>query len=195
MTLQIDKYLYNGIEINKNNILKENKYMNNLFFISNLDRNIYIIIYQYNDSFEEYLYKNKTNIYSQFISLFKDNIQNFQMEEDEQNDDSNKKVLWIPAFSIDTNLFCSNIPLSKEIEIKNDKNNDINIEEFNDFLKINYLPDINSDKNIKMNVNNDDDFIIKDKFLLGICHKKFMDYSNIPLISLINVTSDNFIKS
>ena len=71
----------------------------------------------------------------------------------------------------------------------------MNIEEFNDFLKINYLPDINSDKNIKMNINNDDYFIIKDKFLLGICHKKFMDYSNIPLISLINVTSDNFINS
>ena len=195
MTLQIDNYLYNGIEINKNNIIKENKYMSNLFFISNLDKNIYIIIYQYNDSFEKYLYKNKTNIYSQFISLFKDNIQNFQMEEDNQNDDSNRKVLWVPAFSIDTNLFCSNIPLSKEIEIKNGENNDMNIEEFNDFLKINYLPDVNSDKNIKMNVNNDDDFIIKDKFLLGICHKKFMDYSNIPLISLINVTSDNFIKS
>ena len=195
MTLKIDNYLYNGIEINKNNIIKESKYMSNLFFISNLDKNIYIVIYQYNDSFEEYLYQNKTNIYSQFISLFKDNIQNFQMEEDNDNDDTNKKILWLPAFSIDTNLFCSNIPLSNEIEIKNDKNKDMNIEEFNDFLKINYLPDINSDKNIKMNINNDDYFIIKDKFLLGICHKKFMDYSNIPLISLINVTSDNFINS
>jgi len=196
MTLKIDNYLYNGIEINKNNIIKENKYMSNLFIISNLDNNIYIIIYQYNDSFEEYLYKNKTNIYSQFISLFKDNIQNFQMEEENENDDSDKKVLWVPAFSIDTNLFCSKIPLSNEIEIKNDKDSDMNIEEFNDFLKINYLPDINNDKNIKMNVDNDGgDFIIKDKFLLGICHKKFMDYSNIPLISLINVTSDNFIKS
>ena len=117
------------------------------------------------------------------------------MEEDNENDDTNKKILWLPAFSIDTNLFCSNISLSNEIEIKNDKNSDMNIEEYNDFLKINYLPDINTDKNIKMNVNTNDDFIIKDKFLLGICNKKFMDYSNIPIISLINVTSDNFVKS
>ena len=195
ITLKIDNYLYNGVEIYKNNIIKENKYMNNLFFISNLDKNILIIIYQYNDSFKKYLYKNKTNIYSQFISLFKDNIQNFQMADEEENDASDKKILWIPSFNIDTNLFCSNIPLSNEIEIKNDNNIDMNIEEYNDFLKINYLPDINSDKSIKMNVNADDDFVIKDKFLLGICHKKFMDYSNIPLISLINVTSDNFIKS
>jgi hypothetical protein len=195
ITLDIDNYLYNGIEINKNNIIKENKYMNNIYFIPNLDRNIYIIIYQYNDSFENYLYKNKTNIYNKFISLFNDIIQNFQIEDENEGSDNNKKMLWVPAFSIDTNLFCSNISLNKDIDIKNDENNDMKIKEFNDFLKINYLPDANSDKNIKMNVNIDNDVIIKDKFIFSISHKKFMDYSNIPLISLVNVTRENFIKS
>ena len=195
MTLDIDNYLYNGIEINKNNIIKENQYMNNIYFIPNLDRNIYIIIYQYNDSFENYLYKNKTNIYNKFISLFNDIIQNFQIEDENEGSDNNKKMLWVPAFSIDTNLFCSNISLNKDIDIKNDENNDMKIKEFNDFLKINYLPDANSDKNIKMNVNIDNDIIIKDKFIFSISHKKFMDYSNIPLISLVNVTRENFIKS
>ena len=195
MTLDIDNYLYNGIEINKNNIIKENKYMNNLYFIPNIDRNIYIIIYQYNDTFENYLCKNKTNIYNKFISLFNDIIQNFKIEEENEGFDDNKKMLWVPAFSIDTNLFCSNISLNKELDIKNDENNDMKIKEFNDFLKINYLPDANSDKNIKMNVNIDDDIIIKDKFIFAISHKKFMDYSNIPLISLVNVTKENFIKS
>ena len=36
---------------------------------------------------------------------------------------------------------------------------------------------------------------LKDKFIFAISHKKFMDYSNIPLISLVNVTRENFIKS
>ena len=195
MTLDIDNYLYNGIEINKNNIIKENQYMNNIYFIPNLDRNIYIIIYQYNDSFENYLSKNKTNIYNKFISLFNDIIQNFNIEEESEGSNDKKKKLWIPAFNIDTNLFCSNIPLNKDIDIKNEENNDMKIKEFNDFLKINYLPDANSDKNIKMNVNVDEDIIIKDKFIFAISHKKFMDYSNIPLISLVNVTRENFIKS
>ena len=195
MTLDIDNYLYNGIEINKNNIVKENKFMNTLYIVPNLDRDIYIIIYQYNESFENYLLKNKTNIYNKFISLFNDIIQNFNIEEEKEGGNENKKMLWIPSFSIDTNLFCSNLSLNKDIEIKNGENNDMKIKEFNDFLKINCLPDGNSDKNIKMNVNINDDVIIKDKFIFAITHKKFMDYSNIPLISLVNVTEENFIKS
>ena len=56
--------------------MKESKYMNNLYFIPTINKNKYIILYQYSEIFEKDLYYKKDNIYSQFISLFKDSIKN-----------------------------------------------------------------------------------------------------------------------
>ena len=171
--------------------------MNYLFYIPTLNKNIYIIIYQYNDSFEKDFFKNQNNIYNQFISLFKDTIKNLKINEKEDNNNDDQTTLWIPSFNIDTNLFSSKLPINNYINIKSDDNNNINISEFNDFLKISYLPDKNKDKNIKININDNDNdnIIIKNKFLLGIYHEQFMEKLDIPIISLINVTCDNFIKS
>ena len=196
MSIKIDNYYYNGIEINtKNNLIQESKYMNNLYFIPTIDKNIYITIYQYNESFEKDLNNKTDNIYSQFISLFKDSIKNLKLNENEDNNTDNKKILWIPSFKIDTNLFSSKMPINKDISIKNEENNDMNIHELNEYLKIGYLPDKNKDKNIQINMNNNDNIIIKDKFLFGIYHQDFMGKLDIPIISLINVKNDNFIKS
>ena len=56
--------------------MKESKYMNNLYFIPTINKNKYIILYQYSEIFEKDLYNKKDNIYTQFISLFKDSIKN-----------------------------------------------------------------------------------------------------------------------
>ena len=67
------------------------------------------------------------------------------------------------------------------------------IDEYNEFLKINYLPDDNNDKNVEMTLkSSDNDIVIKDKFLFGICHKEFLECCDTPVISLVNVTKDNF---
>ena len=116
------------------------------------------------------------------------------MKEKEDHNKENKKLLWIPSFNIDTNLFSSKLNISNDIKIKNEDNNDMNIGEFNDYFKINYLPDKHQDKNIKLNINGDENMIIKDKFIFGIYHKEFMEKLDIPLISLVNITSDNFIR-
>ena len=196
MTLNIDNYLYNGVEINiKNNLIQDTKYMNNLFCIPALNKNINIIIYQYNDIFEKDFFNKKNNIYIQFISLFKDYIKNMKINENEDNNNENKKFLWIPAFNINTNLFSSKLNISNDINIKNEESNDMNILEFNDILKLNYLPEKNQDKNIKLNINNNENLIIKEKFIMGIYHKELMEKLDIPVISLVNITSDNFIKA
>ena len=196
MSLKIDNYYYNGIEIIlKNNLIQESKYMNNLYFIPTINKTIYIIIYQYNESFEKELNNKNDNIYIQFISLFKESIKNIKLKENEDNNKDNQKILWIPAFKLDTNLFSTNLTVNKDINIKNEENNEMNIQEFNDYLKINYLPDKNKDKNIRININDNDDIIIKDKFLFGIYHQDFMEKIDIPIISLINVKNENFIKS
>ena len=195
MSLNIDGYLYNGIKINiKHNIIPDVKYSNNLFYLPTLNKNVFIIIYQYNSSFENDFFKNKINIYNKFTSLFKDSIKNFNLEENKEDESDNNKILWIPSFSLDTNLFSSKLSVKKDINIKNGENVDMSIQEYNEFLKINYFPDNNIDKSVKININNKDNIIIKDKFILGICHKMFMDNLDIPIISLINVTCENFIK-
>ena len=195
MTLYLDNYLYNGIDINiKNNLIKDPKYNNNIYLLPTNNQNIFIILYQYNEEFQAFMSQDKENIYNQFTSLFKIVIKNYISEAHDDNDTNNKKTLWIPSFNIDTNLFGSEVDISKNINIKNSEDNEIKINEFNEFLKIYYLPDGNNDKNIEMNINNsDNDIIIKDKFLFGICHKEFMECCDIPVICLVNVTKENMI--
>ena len=194
MTVKLDNYLYNGIRINiKNNIIKDSKYNGNLYCLSCNNKNIFIIIYQYNDEFEQNLNKDNNNIYYQFTDLFNISIKNYISEVHNDKDDTNKKVLWIPAFNIDTNLFSSSLEINKYINIINSENVEMKIDEYNEFLKINYLPDDNKDKNVEISLNNsDNDIIIKDKFLFGICHKEFLESCDTPVISLVNVTKDNF---
>ena len=195
MTLYLDNYLYNGIDINiKNNLIKDPKYNNNIYLLPTNNQNIFIILYQYNEEFQAFMSQDKENIYNQFTSLFKIVIKNYISEAHDDNDTNNKKTLWIPSFNIDTNLFGSELDISKNINIKNSEDNEIKINEFNEFLKICYLPDGNNDKNIEMNINiSDNDIIIKDKFLFGICHKEFMECCDIPVICLVNVTKENMI--
>ena len=193
MTLKIDNYLFNGIQINiKNNLIKDPKYNNNLYLLPTINHNVFILLYQYNDEFETNL--SKENIYDQFISLFNTVIKNYISEAHNDDDNNNKKTLWIPAFNINTNLFSSRLDINKHINIKNNENIDMKIDEFNEFLKICYLPDANKDKNVEMNINNSaDDIIIRDKLLFGICHKEFMKICDIPVICLVNVTKENII--
>ena len=195
MTLYINNYLYNGIEINiKNNLIKDPKYNNNLYCLPTFDQNIFIVLYQYNEEFETCMSKDKNNIYNQFTSLFNIVIKNYISETHNDDDNNNKKTLWIPAFNINTNLFSSKLDINKHINIKNNEDIDMKIDEFNEFLKICYLPDANKDKNVEININNSaDDIIIKDKFLFGICHKEFMKICDIPVICLVNVTKENII--
>ena len=169
MTLYIDNYSYNALEINvKNNLIIDQKYNNNLYILPTNNKNVFIVIYQYNEEFETFMNKDKDNIYNQFTSLFKIMIKNYISEDHNDNDDNNKKILWIPSFNINTNLFSSGLEINKHINILNFRDEEVKIDEFNEFLKINYLPDSNIDKNIEMNANRENDIIIKNKFLFGI---------------------------
>ena len=197
MTLKIDNYLYNGIEINlKNNLIRDPKYNSNLYCLPTINKNIFIVLYQYNDEFESNMSKDNTNIYNQFSNLLNVMIKNYILEAHNDNDNKNKKILWIPAFNINTNLFSSSLDINKYINIINNENTEMKVDEYNEFLKLNYLPDDNKDKNVEMNINNDEEnIIIKNKFIFGICHKQFMENFDVPVISLVNVTKDNFIYS
>ena len=197
MTLKIDNYLYNGIEINlKNNLIRDPKYNSNLYCLPTINKNIFIVLYQYNDEFESNMSKDNTNIYNQLSNLLNVMIKNYILEAHNDNDNNNKKILWIPAFNINTNLFSSSLDINKYINIKNNENIEMKIDEYNEFLKLNYLPDDNKDKNVEMNINNEEEnIIIKNKFIFGICHKQFMENFDVPVISLVNVTKDNFIYS
>ena len=197
MTLKIDNYLYNGIEINlKNNLIRDPKYNSNLYCLPTINKNIFIVLYQYNDEFESNMSKDNTNIYNQLSNLLNVMIKNYILEAHNDNDNNNKKILWIPAFNINTNLFSSSLDINKYINIINNENTEMKIDEYNEFLKLNYLPDDNKDKNVEMNINNDEEnIIIKNKFIFGICHKQFMENFDVPVISLVNVTKDNFINT
>lgn len=192
-SIKIDnKFLYNCIEVNPQaSIIKEKKYMNNLLYIPTSNKNIFVIIYQYNAQFEkDFFDNNKCNIYSQFISFFKDDIKYFKME----NSSNEEKIkIWIPAFDINTHLFTYKLKNIKNISVKNNNEEEKNIEKFDEIVKCNFKPDPLWEKSVKSYVDNND-IVIKDKFLFGIFHKEFMDATDIPIISLFNVTKENFIS-
>ena len=94
------------------------KYNCNLYCLPTNNKNIFIILYQYNEEFEINMSKDNNNIYEQFSKLFYIAIKNYISEVHDDNDNINKKTLWIPAFNINTNLFSSSLDINNYINIK-----------------------------------------------------------------------------
>jgi hypothetical protein len=124
-----NKKIYNIYKINLSKKNKEKK----IYTINTSDEKINFYIYQIEEESElkTEIHKNNNenfNIFEYFNQLINDNkkdenkddknddcIINFNFEESKEE----KKCLWVPSFSIDTQLICDKIPILKDIIIKN----------------------------------------------------------------------------
>ena len=189
---------YNGIKINssKNVIFIEEDII--IYTIPTKDEDTLIYICPYNEKIEEIIkkYDKNHNIFNGFSSFV--NIINLYYEENENNNDGNEMVLWLPCFEVDTQLICDKIPGYKRINIRNNTDKkDMQILEYDEIIKINFRSNLNERNNVNgnnsININQNEDIIIENDFIFGICHKEIKDRYNIPFISIAFIGKENFI--
>ena len=196
-----NKYKYNGIKINtsKNILSIEDDLI--IYTIPTNDDNIMIYITLYNNKIKDIIkkYDKSNNIFNGFSSFV--NIISLYFEDNNDNKDE-EKVIWIPCFDIDTQLICNKMPGYKKINIKDSNNKDMDIFEYDEIIKINMKPDINSgrdegdeENNKDININKDKDIIIENDFIFGLFHKEMKNKYNTPFISLAFIGNENFIKA
>ena len=202
-----NKKIYNVFNIN---LSKKNK-DKNIYIINSSDEKINYYIYQCEDDsdIKKEINKNSNdnfNIFEYFNKLIEDNtskeenIENkgseciiaFNLEESKEEE---KKLLWVPSFSIDTQLICDKIPILEDVVIKNSEEKQFKINEYTEILKISYgCNETNSDGFI-FEPNLNEDLIIDKDFIFAISHKDIKNQFNNSIAFLVYITKDNFINS
>ena len=170
------------------------RWYNNIYNTKN-DDNILIYICPYNAKIKEIIKKYDKNInlfngFSNFVNLIS------LYFEDNNNNDSNERIICLLCFEIDTQLICDKIPGYKKINIKDNNNNnkEMDIFEYVEIFKINIKPKLNKENKDNLYINENEDIIIVDDFLFGIYHKEMKNKYNTPFISLNYIGKDNFIQ-
>ena len=196
-----NKIAYNIFKIDIKQFNKEKK----IYIIPTSDEKISFYIYQCEEETEinKEINKNENenfNIFEYFNKLINDNnVDNNENKEDNNNNEEynfdENKNLWLPSFSIDTQLICGKIPILKHIIIKNNEDKNIKIKEYTEILKIKYgIKELNNNDFIyEPNIN--EDIIIDKDFIFAISHKDIKNQFNNSIVFLTYITKDNFINT
>ena len=126
--------------------------------------------------------------FNKFINNQNDNYDDFK------NDNSLKKMLWLPSFNIDTSLICNKIPIFKDLIITNNNNEKFEIKEYMEILKISYGNKEINNNEILIEPNSKEDIIIDKDFIFAISHKNIKNQFNNSIAFLTYIAEDNFIN-
>ena len=192
LTIKYNKLIYNIFKIN----LLELNEKENIYVISTSDEKISFYIYQIDEESELKKELNKSNnenfnvfeYFNKFINNQNDNYDDFK------SDNSLKKMLWLPSFTIDTSLICNKIPIFKDLIITNNNNEKFEIKEYMENLKISYGNKELNNNEILIEPNSNEDIIIDKDFIFAISHKNIKNQFNNSIAFLTYIAEDNFIK-
>ena len=195
ITTIYNKLPYNIFKINIQ-IFNKDK---NMFIIGTSDEKISIYIYKCEEEsdLKKEINQNSNesfNIFEYFNKLIFDKNKDEKDESNENYKNGNNKLLWIPSFSIDTQLVCDKIPILKDIVIENNDKKKLEIKEYTEILKIKYGIEEFNEKGIIYEPNIEDDIIIEKDFIFAITHKDIKNQFNNSIVFLAYVTKDNFIN-
>lgn len=186
VTSKYDGFIYNRFEIESFGILRDKQNDVTIYVIPTSDRSISILVCEVTKHLQKILLENySSSLYEQFNS-YVESINN----EEKVND---KKYFWLPSFEIDTHLSSSSLKCLSDIQItKNlEKTNITNVDEY---LKIQFKGDDKMDVGFIVEPQ-EEDIVIKNSFLFAIANDGVCKNLNIPVISLMNITKDNWTKA
>ena len=186
ISIRYNNYIYNRIE-SEIKIMKEPKTNSNFYFISTKDNNICMIICELNSELKkQFIYKNQ-NIYEYFYSFY-----NKMILESE-----NKNVIYIPSFNLEGNVFCNSLnTIEKNVYISNNSYSMMYFNTVDELFKVKMNYDINIQHNcITFPKLDNEELVINDNFLFGICNNNVLNNSNVPAIQLFIVTKDYWLKN
>ena len=191
-SLLINDIYYNKIQNNDMKIYKEEK-TNSIFYLIPVNEpNITLNICELNPELKKILINDddKKNIYEKFLDF----NTNSKIELIETND----KNLYIPAFKLNKKYNLNNFEeIEKNIKIIDNKTKEpLYLSELNEFINVEFIPDIN----IKNNFFDDDNkknlnaFIIKNDFIISIFSNDIVNDNKLNLIQVLYVTKDDFLN-
>ena len=198
---KIDNYCYNRISSNEINIIKDKENDITLYNIPCLNKINNILIFEVNEKIKSILFDNNLNIQELMINYFNKILKEKKNDDEDKSNNIVKTTnMYIPSFSIETHL--ESIKVSKNINnIEIYQNLDENqiplkIGTIDEYMKINFKKKKSFYRQIKFDINNDNnkdnDFIIKNDFILGIMNNYIG--INYPLFQLIIVPKEYWIK-
>ena len=191
-SLLINDIYYNKIQNNDMKIYKEEK-TNSIFYLIPVNEpNITLNICELNPELKKILINNddKKNIYEKFLDF----NTNSKIELIETND----KNLYIPAFKLNKKYNLNNFEeIEKNIKIIDNKTKEpLYLSELNEFINVEFIPDINIKNNFFDNDNkkNLNVFIIKNDFIISIFSNDIVNDNKLNLIQVLYVTKDDFLN-
>ena len=183
ITLKYNSYYYNRIE-SEIGILSEPNTNSKFYFIPTNNILISIMICQLTSKLKEKLDNN--NFYENFYSFYKNLIK-----------DSGKiNTIYIPCFNYKGKFSSTGLnSVGKNVKIYDENNNTLYFNTIDELFKINMDVDSNVENNFSISPNNtNNEVIINNDFLLGICNVDILTNIHIPLIQLFIITQDHWIS-
>ena len=178
-SILIDGIYYNKISTEKIKILKEKKTNSTFFLIPSNDNTTFFYISELNKKLKEFLIDSSQNVYDKFLEfhpstqkeLFEFSVSSYRdISYIPQVIKKSSKTIYIPTFSIKSHLFSYNF---KDVENKvemtdNDSGTPSHLTSVDEFINIQFRPDINIDKSFSIIPVEDggSDFITKDSFII-----------------------------
>ena len=184
ITLEYNSYYYNRIESDIG-VLSETKTNSKFYFIPTKSLTTSIMICQLTSELKE-LFNNNNNIYETFYSFYSNLIQ----------DSKNIKVIQIPCFEYEGQFSSTGlISIGKKVKIFDENNSELYFNTVDQLFNVKMDIDNNMENNFKIKANiSNDEVIIDDDFLLGICNVEILTSTNIPLIQLFIISKENWIN-
>ena len=184
ITLEYNSYYYNRIESDIG-VLSETKTNSKFYFIPTKSLTTSIMICQLTSELKE-LFNNNNNIYETFYSFYSNLIQ----------DSENIKVIQIPCFQYEGQFSSTGLnSIGKKVKIFDENNSELYFNTVDQLFNVKMDIDNNMENNFKIKANNsNDEVIIDDDFLLGICNVEILTSTNIPLIQLFIISKENWIN-
>ena len=132
---------------------------------------------------------NPKNIYEKFLEINKNtNIKLLKQA---------KKSLYIPSFILKKHFISKDfVDISKDIKlVEESTNTPLYLSSVNEFIDAEFKTDMNLKNNFVDNENNEynNDYIIKDDFIIGIFRNDIIKDKNLTLIQLLYIEKKNFI--
>ena len=191
-TVKFNNYFYHGIKIDINNNVTIVDDDIILYNVPTSDENITICLCPYNEGVEKIInkYDKNNNMFNSFNTFL--NLVSLYINDVNRNITNNsEKLMWMPCFNIDTQMIVDTLPDYQNINIQSNNGNQMNIIEYNELLKVGFLPGNNLAETEGIDLSQD--MVIGNNFIFCLCHKDIKNKFNFSIISLAYVTKENWI--
>ena len=195
---------YNRISSDKIQILEEEKTGCSFYLIPSKDNNVLFYISELNNKLREFLLDDTKNIYEKFLQFHPSTLKQISEYSKKSYRDvsyipikskNSFKTIYIPCFAFKTHLFAYDFKdidkTMKLEEIDSSKEIPLNITSVDEFINVEFKPDCNiHDSFSTIEPHN---LIIENSFIMGIFDNDIINNEKLPLLQFLYVTKEHFL--